>query len=145
MPQSSTEMMERPPQLVALLIVRATLLAYPELLPELLRRMQRSHLAAMIFQLEHEGDVDDVLHRLPQYGPAAAIVAARPSEARIRALQREGIPVVLYNCFHRGTVAPTVSCDHAQCGRTLASLLMDGGHWRFGIIGSPRDSLVGRG
>jgi DNA-binding LacI/PurR family transcriptional regulator len=131
------------PHVVALVIVRATLLAYPELLPELLDRMQRRDLAVMLFQLEHEGDVDELLLRLPVYAPAAVIVAARPSEPRITALQQQGIPLVLYNCFHRGTIAPTVSCDHAQCGRTLASLLMDGGHWRFGIIGSPTDSLVG--
>ncbi len=133
----------RRPNVVALVVVRATLLAYPELLPELLDRMQRQELAVMLFQLEHEGDVDELLLRMPMYAPAAVIVAARPSEARIATLQQQGIPVVLYNCFHRGTVAPTVSCDHAQCGRTLASLLMDGGHWRFGIIGSPADSLVG--
>jgi DNA-binding LacI/PurR family transcriptional regulator len=131
------------PQTVALIVVRATLLAYPELLPELLVRLERQGLAAMIFQLEREGDVDAVLARLPRYAPAAAVAAARPSAEAIAALQRQGIPVVLYNCFNRGTVAPTVSCDHAQCGRTVASLLMDGGHWRFGIIGSPTDSLVG--
>ena len=143
MPKAVAEVGRSASGVVALLIVRATLLAYPELLPELLSRLQRKRLAVMLFQLEHEGDVDEFLCRLHGYAPAAAIVAARPSEECIAALQRQGIPVVLYNCFHRGTVAPTVSCDHAQCGRTLASLLMDGGHWRFGIIGSPSDSLVG--
>lgn len=128
---------------VALIVVRATLLAYPELLPELLARLDRHQLATLIFQLDHEGQIDELMQRLPRYRPAAAIAAARPSVQAIEALKQHGIPVVLYNCFNRGTVAPTVSCDHAQCGRTLASLLMDGGHWRFGIIGSPTDSLVG--
>jgi DNA-binding LacI/PurR family transcriptional regulator len=129
---------------IALLIVRATLLAYPELLPELLGRLEGHGLRALVFQLEHEGDVDDILKQVPDYPVRAAIVAAKPSERAILALRQRGLPVVLYNCFNRGTVAPTVSCDHAQCGRTLASMLMDGGHWRFGIITSPKDSLVGR-
>lgn len=129
--------------LVALIVVRATLLAYPELLPELLSRLERRRLRAMVFMLEHEGDVDDAMRRISGHDVCAVIAAARPSEESIGRLQQDGIPVVLYNCFNRGGMATTVSCDHAQCGRMLASMLTNGGHRRFGIIGSPTDSLVG--
>jgi DNA-binding LacI/PurR family transcriptional regulator len=132
-----------PPRLIALMIVRATLLAYPELLPELVSRLERRGLQIVMFLLEHEGDVDDAMRRISRYQICAAIAAARPSEESIARLQRDRVPVVLYNCFNRGGAATIVSCDHAQCGRTLTSLLMDGGHKRFGIIGSPTDSLVG--
>jgi DNA-binding LacI/PurR family transcriptional regulator len=125
------------------MITRATLLAYPELLPELVSRVERRGLRIMMFLLEHEGDIDEAMQQVVAHEVCATIAAARPSEECIAILQRAGVPVVLYNCFNRGGIATTVSCDHAQCGRTLASLLMSGGHRRFGIIGSPTDSLVG--
>jgi len=128
---------------VALLIARATLVAYPELLPELLSRIERRHLHTLLFFLEREGDVYAQMVDIADFQVRAAIVAARPSERCILKLQQAGLPVVLYNCFTRGVAVPTVSCDHAQCGHTLANLLMNGGHRRFGIIGSPTDSLVG--
>ena len=134
---------DSPPRLVALMIARATLLAYPELLPELVSRLEQRGLRIVMFLLEHEADVDEVMHDLAGYPVCAAIAAARPSERCIARLQGQGVPLVLYNCFNRGSVATTVSCDHAQCGRMLASLLISGGHRRFGIIGSPADSLVG--
>jgi len=134
---------ESPPRPVALLIARATLLAYPELLPELLSRIERLDLRALIFFLERESDVDAAMRSTVAYKVCAAIAAARPSETCIATLQRSRIPVILYNCFSRGGVATTVSCDHAECGRTLANLLMNGAHRRFGIISSPSDSPVG--
>lgn len=134
---------ESHPQRVAILILRATLLAYPELLPELLSRLERQRIRALMFLLEHEADVDAAMAQVPRYQVAATIAAARPSEASIKTLQSFHIPVLLYNCFTREAIATTVSCDHAQCGRTLAILMTKAGHRRFGIIGSPTDSLVG--
>ncbi len=53
------------------------------------------------------------------------------------------MPLLLYNCHAQGPTVDSVSCDHAACGQTLAALLLEGGHRRFGIIASPEDSLVG--
>ena len=130
-------------RLVALMIVRATLLAYPELLPELVSRLERRSLRTIMFLLEHESGVDNAMRSVAGYDVCAAIAAARPSEESIARLQQDGVPVMLYNCFNRGGNVTIVSCDHAQCGRMLASMLMSGGHRRFGIIGAPTDSLVG--
>ena len=128
---------------VALLIARATLIAYPELLPELLSRIARLNLHTLMFFLEREGDVDRAIREVVEQTVCAAIAAARPSEESIGRLKLSDIPLILYNCFNRGGASTTISCDHAQCGRTLATLLMNGGHRRFGIIGSPTDSPVG--
>jgi DNA-binding LacI/PurR family transcriptional regulator len=125
------------------MVVRATLLAYPEMLPELVLRLEQRGLRIVMFLLEHEGDVHEAMRDIAGYQVCAAIAAARPSEECIARVQGAGVPVLLYNCFNRGGVATTVSCDHAQCGRVMASLLIGGGHRRFGIIGSPADSLVG--
>lgn len=128
---------------VALMVARGTLLAYPELLPELLSRIQQRGLHTLIFFLEHEGNVDQAMQALLRYEASALIAAAKPSEEMIEKLRLLGVPVLLYNCFTRGGSTTSVSCDHAECGRMLASVLINGGHRRFGIIASPSDSLAG--
>ena len=129
---------------VALLIARATMLAYPELLPELAGRLERRGYRATLSVLDHEGDIDAALHRATGDGIAGVIAAALPSLSEVFALERAGLPLLLYNCFTPSVRAAVVSCNHRECGWTIAMRLLDAGHRRFGIISSPADSLVGR-
>lgn len=129
--------------LVALLIARATLLAYPELLPELAGRLERRGYRAVLTVLDHEGDVDTALHGATNDGILGVIAAALPSLGEVFALEKAGVPLLLYNCFTPSVRAAVVSCNHRECGWTLAMRLLDAGHRRFGIIASPGDSLVG--
>ena len=128
---------------VALLIARATMLAYPELLPELAGRLERRGYRATLSVLDHEGDVDAALHRAVGDGIAGVIAAALPSLDQVFALERAGLPLLLYNCFTPSVRAAVVSCNHRECGWTIAMRLLDAGHRRFGIISAPADSLVG--
>lgn len=129
--------------LVALLIARATLLAYPELLPELAGRLERRGYRAVLTVLDREGDVDAALHGATNNGIAGVIAAALPSPGEVFALAKAGVPLLLYNCFTPSVRAAVVSCNHRECGWTIAMLLLDAGHRRFGLIASPDDSLVG--
>lgn len=131
-------------QLVALLIARATMIAYPELLPELAGRLEKRGYRAALSVLEHEGDIDEALHRVAGGGVVGVIAAALPSLSEVFALERAGLPLLLYNCFTPSVRAAVVSCNHRECGWAIASRLLDAGHRRFGIISSPDDSLVGR-
>lgn len=128
---------------VALLIARATMLAYPELLPELAGRLERRGYHAALSVLDHEGDVDAALQNVAGAGIAGVIAAALPSLNQVFALERAGLPLLLYNCFTPSVRAAVVSCNHRECGWTIAMRLLDAGHRRFGIISSPTDSLVG--
>lgn len=130
--------------LVALLIARATLLAYPELLPELAGRLERRGYRAVLTVLDHEGDVDTALHEATNNGILGVIAAALPSLSEVFALEKAGVPLLLYNCFTPSVRAAVVSCNHRECGWAIAMRLLDAGHRRFGIIASPSDSLVGR-
>jgi DNA-binding LacI/PurR family transcriptional regulator len=133
-----------PPKMVALLIARATMIAYPELLPELAGRLEKHGYRAALSVLEHEGDIDAVLHRVAGAGIAGVIAAALPSLGEVFALERAGLPLLLYNCFTPSVRAAVVSCNHRECGWAIAMRLLEAGHRRFGIISSPSDSLVGR-
>jgi DNA-binding LacI/PurR family transcriptional regulator len=112
-------MSRQKPRLVALLIARATMLAYPELLPEIAYRLGQRGLETILSVLQHESDAAGAIRALEQLD-LTGVVAAVP----------------LYP-------VDSVSCDHAACGRLLANLLLAGGHRRFGLIASPADSPVG--
>lgn len=129
--------------LVALIIARATTLAYPELLPELAQAIQAEGMRFVLQLIEHEHDADDAMRSIERLDVAGIIAAARPSERQMASAAERGVPLLLYNCHARGPTVDSVSCDHAACGHALASLLLEGGHRRFGIIASPADSLVG--
>jgi DNA-binding LacI/PurR family transcriptional regulator len=131
-------------QLVAMLIARATMISYPELLPELAGRLERRGYRAALSVLEQEGDVDAELNRVAGSGIAGVIAAALPSLSEVFALERVGLPLLLYNCFTPSVHAAVVSCNHRECGWVIAMRLLEAGHRRFGIISSPADSLVGR-
>ena len=129
--------------LVALIVTRATTLAYPELLPELARRLQTQGLALRLSLLEHEGEVDQAIEDLDDAGTVGLIAAALPSDELIaRYSSSAAQPLLLYNC-HR-PLSEAVSCNHADCGRRLATMLLEAGHRRFGIISGPADSFVSR-
>ena len=135
--------MPTPDSLVALIIARATTLAYPELLPELARALQARDMRFVLHLIEHEHDTDEAMSAIEQLNVAGVMAAARPSEQEIARYAERGVPLLLYNCHAQGPTVDSVSCDHAACGLELASLLLQAGHRRFGLIASPEDSLVG--
>ena len=132
-----------PVSLVALVIARATTLAYPELLPELAGALQARGMQFVLNVIEHEHDADRAMAAIERLDVAGVIAAVRPSERQIARAAERGVPLLLYNCHAHGPTVDSVSCDHAACGHTLATLLLEGGHRRFGVIASPKDSLVG--
>lgn len=125
------------------MIARATTLAYPELLPELAQALQAKGMRFVLHLIEHEHDADEAMRALERLDVAGVIAAARPSEREMARAAKRNVPLLLYNCHAQGPTVDSVSCDHAACGHALASLLLEGGHRRFGIIASPDDSLVG--
>lgn len=132
-----------PVPLVALVIARATTLAYPELLPELATALQGKGMQFVLYIIEHEHDADMAMAAIERLEVAGVIAAARPSEREIARASERGVPLLLYNCHAQGPTVDSISCDHAACGHMLATMLLEAGHRRFGIIASPDDSLVG--
>lgn len=132
--------MARP--LVALIITRATTLAYPELLPELAGQLEAHGFRALLSLIEHEGEVDRALVDLADVNLAGVVAAALPTEEALLRAAAVPRPLLLYNCH--ASLTASVSCNHAACGRQLATMLLEGGHRRFGVISGPGDSFVNR-
>lgn len=126
---------------IALIIARATLLAYPELLPELAWALHARGHGVLLQVIGQEGEADAALAALDPGKVEGVIAAVRPTDAAIARAAAGQVPLLLYNCHAAGPTVDSVSCDHAACGEALATLLLEAGHRRFGIIGA--SALVG--
>lgn len=129
--------------LVAVVISNLTNLYYPEVLAELTARLSERGMRVLLFALEAESAIDDMLDQIWRYQVDGAIVAARLSPAQLAAFQAEGVALVLYNRTSEDAPVASVSCEYSSGERTLVDRLVGVGCRRFGIIGGPMDSTVG--
>jgi DNA-binding LacI/PurR family transcriptional regulator len=130
--------------LVGVLISNLTNLYYPEVLSELSQRFVERGIRLLLFTLPHESDVDQVLDHLWGYRVDGVIAAARLSPAQVASFEERQIPLVFFNRYLRERPVNAVCCDQAGGAELLVSRLAAAGHRRFGIIGGPADSVVGK-
>jgi DNA-binding LacI/PurR family transcriptional regulator len=83
-----------------------------------------------------------VLTDVWQFQVDGVIAAARLSDEHIAEFKRRSMPLVLFNRTLRDQSVNTVTCDHHETGRMLASRLAAAGHRQFGIIAGTEDSSV---
>lgn len=127
---------------VALIITNQANLYYPELLAEVSQQITARGKRVLLFTLQREAEVDRVLADVWQFQVDGVIAAARLSDDHIAEFERRRMPVVLFNRTMRDHAVNTVTCDHDEAGRMLASRLAAAGHRQFGIIGGNMDSSV---
>ena len=130
--------------MVAVLISNLTNLYYPDVLAGLSARLDAEGVRVLLFALPAEGDVEAALDQVWRYRVDGAIAAVRLSAEQLRRFQRHRVPVVLYNRFGEDQAVASVCCDSVGGVRMLVDGLLAAGHRRFGIIGGPDDSYVGR-
>ena len=130
--------------LVAVVISSLTNLYYPEVLAELTRRLSDRGIRVLLFALQAESEVDEMLDQVWRYRVDGAIIAARLAPEQLREFANRGVPVVLYNRFGEGEAVSSVCCDSAGGERQLVERLVAAGHKSFGIISGPADSYVSR-
>ena len=128
--------------LVAVIISNLTNLYYPEVLAELTRRLSERGVRVLLFTLQAESDVDDMLDQVWRYRVEGAIIAARLSPEHLREFARRRVPVVRYNRFGEGEAVSSVCCGSIGGDRQLVERLVAAGHGCFGIITGPADSYV---
>ncbi|WP_229207664.1 MULTISPECIES: LacI family DNA-binding transcriptional regulator [unclassified Duganella] len=139
---AARSLITRRSNMVALMITNQANLYYPELLAEVSQQLTVRGKRVLLFTLQREADVDRVLADVWQYQVDGVIAAARLSDEHIAEFDRRRMPVVLFNRTLRDRSVNTVTCDHAEAGRMLASRLAAAGHRQFGIIGGNMDSSV---
>jgi len=136
-------LISRRTNLVAVLISSQTTLHYPEVLAELSHRLMTRDMRMLLFSLDHESDVDEVLDQVWRHSVDGVICAARLADEQIRLFVDREVPLVLYNRVAERAPAASVACDSVTGERELVDRLLAAGHRRFGIVAGPADSYVG--
>jgi DNA-binding LacI/PurR family transcriptional regulator len=139
---AARSLITRRSNIVALIITNQANLYYPELLAEVSHHLTLHGKRVLLFTLQREADVDRVLTDVWQYQVDGVIAAARLSAEHIAEFERRRMPLVLFNRKARDLSVNTVTCDHLESGRMLASRLAAAGHRQFGIIAGNEDYSV---
>lgn len=139
---AARSLITRRSNMVALIITNQANLYYPELLAELSQQFTARGKRVLLFTLQRESEVDRVLADVWQYQVDGVIAAARLSPSHIAEFARRRMPLVLFNRTLPDHSVNTVTCDHREAGRLLASRLAAAGHRQFGIIGGDQDASV---
>jgi DNA-binding LacI/PurR family transcriptional regulator len=125
------------------LISSLTALNYPEVLAELSHQMLARDLRMLLFSLNTESDVDEVLDQVWRHSVDGVICAARLSDEQVRLFDDREVALVLYNRVADRAEAASVGCDSVSGQRQLVDRLLAAGHRRFAIVAGPADSYVG--
>ncbi len=128
--------------MVGVVISQQTNLYYPEVLVQLSQRFSERGVRVLLFTLQHESDIDNLLAQILQYQVDGVIEAARLSGEQIDLVERRGIPLVFYNRSLKGRRVNAVCCDQTEGERWLVDRLVEAGHASFGLISGPEDSAV---
>jgi DNA-binding LacI/PurR family transcriptional regulator len=136
-------LISRRTNLVAVLISSLTALNYPEVLAELSHRMLARDLRMLLFSLNTESDVDEVIDQVWRHSVDGVICAARLSDEQVSLFVDREVPLVLYNRVAGRAQAASVGCDSVTGQRLLVDRLLAAGHHRFAIVAGPEDSYVG--
>jgi len=131
---AARSLITRRSNMVALILTNQSNLYYPELLAELSQQISLRGKRVLLFPLQREADVGDVLSDVWQYQVDGVIAAARLSDEHIAEFERQRMPLVLFNRTLRERAVNSVTCDHLEAGRMLVSRLAAAGHRQFGII-----------
>ncbi len=128
--------------LVGCVISEQSSRAYPELLYSLTRSLGRLDMRVVLVALPQRDLSPADLAPLRAQRIAGVVLAADLPEPLVRAILEDGLQIVQYNRSSPGLPLSVVTCDHNECGRTLAQYLVEAGHRRFGLIEGPVGSSV---
>lgn len=128
--------------MVAVVVNNDANLHYPELLVELSRDFNQRGMHMLLFMLEQESDVTQIMEKIWQYQVDGVILAAQLKEENLSFFEKRSIPFVYYNRTTKNIPSSSVSCDNEEGERQLVNMLHKAGHKRFCIVAGPADSAV---
>lgn len=118
---------------VGLLMFGETNRHHPEVLLALSRAFGAGGVRVMLFIVEDDSEIEDVVDNILSYQLDGVIAAAPIPEAELATLERAEVPVIFYNRPGTSQCA-SVSCDHVAAGRIITKHSIDQGHREFALI-----------
>lgn len=129
--------------MVAVIMSSRANLNYPEVLSFLNKELTERDERVLLFNLDDEAGLDDLLDNLWNYRVDGVIaLAAHFDHSSIQQFEEHNIPVVLYNRKVDDDSASSVCCNHEQSIAQLINLLLENQHKKFLVVAGPTDSDV---
>ncbi len=129
--------------MVAVVISSLTNLIYPEVLAELTARLSKRGIRVLLFTLDRDDEIAEIMEQIWRYQVDGAIVAARLSSAHAELFATSQTPLVLYNRQIDDLPVASVLCESGTGETMLVDGMIASGSRRFGIIAGLADSTVG--
>ncbi|QBE66259.1 LacI family DNA-binding transcriptional regulator [Pseudoduganella lutea] len=139
---AARSLITRRSNMVAVVLCHVSSLYHPEALAELSRQLARRGKRVLLFTVQHEADVEQVLGDIWEYQVDGAIIAAPLSNEQVQEFERRRLPLVVFNRNVRDRTVSSVLCDQYETGRLLATRLAGAGHRQFGIVAGPEGSAL---
>lgn len=100
------------------------------------RKLQKAGKQVLLFNVEPDQELDDVIFRVLQYQVDGLIITAATLSSKMADVcARQGTKVLLFNRYILGTQVNAVSSDNVEGGRMVANCLLDTGHKRLAFLG----------
>jgi DNA-binding LacI/PurR family transcriptional regulator len=130
--------------LVAVMVSAKLNFYYPEALFSLTEKFSAQNMRVLLFTVESEADVDDVLDQILQYAADGVISASHLSIEQHQLLEARHTPVVMFNRYFDAIDSNAVWCDVRDAATIMIDQLLMFGHKKFAFLHGPEDGMVGR-
>ncbi|WP_028102752.1 LacI family DNA-binding transcriptional regulator [Pseudoduganella violaceinigra] len=139
---AARSLITRRTNVIAIVVSHSSLLYDPAALSELSQQLNRRGKRALLFTMQHEGEIESILTDVWQFQVDGVIAASRLSEAHVAEFKRRKVPLVVFNRHLRDIEVNTVLCDQYEASRALVTRLAAAGHRQFALIGGPEQNSV---
>jgi DNA-binding LacI/PurR family transcriptional regulator len=141
---AARSLITRRTNIVAIVVSHSSMLYNPAALSELSQQLNRRGKRALLFTMQHEGEIEQILTDVWQFQVDGVIAASKLTPAHVEEFRRRQVPLVVFNRHLRDLDVNTVLCDQFEASRALVSRLAAAGHRQFALIGGPEQNSVAR-
>lgn len=100
------------------------------------RKLQREGKQVLLFNVDTDQELDDVISNVLQYQVDGLIITVTTFTSKlVEDCARQGTKILLFNRHMMGVNINSVSSDNVEVGRMVANYLLDTGHKRLAFIG----------
>jgi DNA-binding LacI/PurR family transcriptional regulator len=141
---AARSLITRRTNIVAIVVSHSSMLYNPAALSELSQQLNRRGKRALLFTMQHEGEIESILTEIWQFQVDGVVAASRLTAAHVEEFRRRRVPLVVFNRHLRDLEVNTVLCDQYEASRMLVGRLAAAGHRQFALIGGPDQNSVAR-
>ncbi|MYN03701.1 substrate-binding domain-containing protein [Pseudoduganella sp. DS3] len=141
---AARSLITRRSNIVAIVVSHSSMLYNPAALSELSQQLNRRGKRALLFTMQHEGEIEGILNDLWQFQVDGVVAASTVTAAHVAEFKRRQVPLVVFNRHLRDLDVNSVLCDQQEAARVVVSRLAAAGHRQLAIIGGPSQNSIAR-